>query len=68
MQQVGRPLVRDGERGQGGHQPRRPPRSRRGLDAASDPPPRPRSPRRKSSSRWKLIGPLLLKFFSCLFV
>jgi hypothetical protein len=31
----------------------------RGRDAASDPPPRPRSPRRKSSSRWKLIAPLL---------
>jgi hypothetical protein len=26
-------------------------------DTASDPPPRPRSPRRNSLSRWKLIGP-----------
>jgi hypothetical protein len=43
----------------------RPLRCCRGRDAASDPPPRPRSPRRKSSSRWKLIAPLLLKFFSC---
>jgi hypothetical protein len=29
----------------------------RAVHRASDPPPRPRSVRRKSSSRWKLIGP-----------
>jgi hypothetical protein len=55
---VGRPPpVRDGERGQSGRRPRRPPRCRRGRDAAFDPPPRPHLPHRKSSSRWKLIGP-----------
>jgi hypothetical protein len=41
-------------------------RCRSGRDTASDPPPLPCSPRRKSSSRWKLIAPFyLLKFFSC---
>jgi hypothetical protein len=57
LQQAGRPPVRDGERGQSGRRPRRPSRCRRGRDAAFDPPPRPHSPHRKSSSRWKLIGP-----------
>jgi hypothetical protein len=52
LQQAGRPLLRDGERGQSGRRPRRPPRCRRGCDAASDPPPRPHSPRRKSLSRY----------------
>jgi hypothetical protein len=51
LQQAGRPRVRDSERGQSGHRPRRPPRCRRGRDATSDPPPRPRSPPRKSSSK-----------------
>jgi hypothetical protein len=45
------------ERGQSGRRPRRPPRCRHGRDAASDHPPQSRSPRRKSSSSWKLIGP-----------
>jgi hypothetical protein len=44
-------------KGQSRRRPRRPPHCHCGRDAASDPPPRPRSPRRKSSSRWKLIGP-----------
>jgi hypothetical protein len=57
LQQVGRLRVRDDERGQSGRRPRRPRHCRRGRDAASDPPPRPRSPCRKSSSKWKLIGP-----------
>jgi hypothetical protein len=35
----------------------RPSRCRRGCDATSNPPPRLCSPRRKSSSRWKLIVP-----------
>jgi hypothetical protein len=52
LQQAGRPRVRGGERGQSGHRPRRPPRCRHGRNAASDPPPRPRSLRRKSSSRY----------------
>jgi hypothetical protein len=39
--------VCDGEMGQSGPRPCRPPRCHRGCDAASDPPP----PRRKSSSR-----------------
>jgi hypothetical protein len=47
-----RSRVRNGERGQSGRRPRCPPRCRRGCDAASDPPPQPRSPRRKSSSRY----------------
>jgi hypothetical protein len=74
--------VRDGERGQrtstaasskADTSVSPPPRARhrpvcyrRDRDAASDPPPRPCSPRRKSSSRWKLIAPFyLVKFFSC---
>jgi hypothetical protein len=36
---------------------RRPPQCCRGRDAISDPPHWLRSPRRKSSSRWKLIAP-----------
>jgi hypothetical protein len=35
----------------------RPPRYHHGCDATFDPPPWPRSPCRKSSSRWKLITP-----------
>jgi hypothetical protein len=49
---AGRPRVCDDERGQSGCRPRRPPRCRRGRDAASDPFPRPCSPRRMSSSRY----------------
>jgi hypothetical protein len=41
LQQSCRSRVRGGERGQSGCRPRRPPRCRRGRDAASDPPPRP---------------------------
>jgi hypothetical protein len=41
--------MRNGERVQSGRRPRRPPCCRGGRDAASNPPPRPRSPRRKSS-------------------
>jgi hypothetical protein len=67
LQQAGRPLVRDGERGQSERQPCHPPCFLHDRNAASDPPSRPCSPRRKSSSRWKLIA-LLLKFFSCVFV
>jgi hypothetical protein len=55
---VGRPAARAWRRKrQSRRRLRCPPRCRRGRDAASDPPPRPRWPRRKSSSRWKLIGP-----------
>jgi hypothetical protein len=43
--------------GASGRRPHRPSHYRRGRDAASDPPPRPSSPCRKSSSRWKLISP-----------
>jgi hypothetical protein len=56
---AGRPAGRvcDGERGQSERRSRRPPRFHSGRNAASNPPPRSRSPRTKSSSRWKLIGP-----------
>jgi hypothetical protein len=54
LQQAARPRVRDSKRGQSGCRPLCPPRCRRDHDAASNPPHRPCSPRRKSSSRWKL--------------
>jgi hypothetical protein len=44
-------------KGASGRRLRHPPRYHRSRNAASDPPPRPRPPRRKSSSRWKLIAP-----------
>jgi hypothetical protein len=42
-------------KGASGRQSRYPPHCRRGHDTASSSPPR--SPRKKSSSRWKLIAP-----------
>jgi hypothetical protein len=54
---AGRPATCETAKGASGHRLRCPPCCRHGRDAASDPPPRPHSPRRKSSSRWKLIAP-----------
>jgi hypothetical protein len=48
---AGQPAVCATAKGGSGCRPRRPPRCRRDRDAAFDPPPHPRSPRRKSSSR-----------------
>jgi hypothetical protein len=46
-------------KGANGCRLRHPPRCCCGRDAASDPPPQPRSPRRKSLSKWKLIAPFI---------
>jgi hypothetical protein len=51
LQQAGWPCVRNGKRGQSGRRPHCPLCCLHGHDATSDPPPRPRSPRRKLSSR-----------------
>jgi hypothetical protein len=54
---AGRPTACTVAKGASARQRRCPPHCRRDRNAASDPPPRPRSPRRKSSSRWKLFAP-----------
>jgi hypothetical protein len=51
-----RPATCATAKGASGRQLRRPPCCPYGHDTASDTPPRPRLPRRKSSSRWKLIA------------
>jgi hypothetical protein len=56
---VGRPSACATAKGASRCRPRCPPRCRRGCDTASDPPPRPRSPHIKSSSRCKLIAPFI---------
>jgi hypothetical protein len=54
---AGRPAACATAKGANGRRPCRPPHCCRGCDTAYDPTPRPRSPCRTSSSRWKLIAP-----------